>query len=70
MNMVSILAVPLALQFDSETVNRVKEGAAKFHFPLPEKFAVSPINTFWMVTVAVCLALLIWAIRQSHREKA
>lgn len=68
MNMVAILAVPLALPYDRQTVERVREGAEKFHFTLPADFRVIGINAFWMVVVAVCVALLFWAILQSKKE--
>ncbi len=69
MNMVAILTVPLMLGYDSETVQTVKDGAAKYNFPLPESFAPQDINNLWIGAVAVSVVALLWAIWQSKKEQ-
>jgi K(+)-stimulated pyrophosphate-energized sodium pump len=68
MNMVSVLAVPLMVPYDSQVVRTVKEGAARYGFALPADFTVRAVDAAFVIAVGVSLALIAWAIWQSKHE--
>ena len=68
MNMVAILGVPLMVCYHRDVVDAVKEGAAKFGFPLPADFLSKPIDLVLAGTAVVTLLVILWAVWQSKRE--
>jgi len=46
----------------------VKEGAAKFGFPLPAEFVSKPVDLMLIGTAVVALLVILWAVWQSKRE--
>jgi K(+)-stimulated pyrophosphate-energized sodium pump len=70
MNMVSVLAVPLMITYDSKLVESVKRFASEPDslFPLRRTFGYTGIDTFWFIAVALSFGALIWAFFRSKSE--
>jgi K(+)-stimulated pyrophosphate-energized sodium pump len=68
MNMVAVLGVPLMLAYDPQVVETVN-GAAKAHgFELTKTLSYVGWDATRYIAIAVCVALVAWAIWQSKRE--
>jgi K(+)-stimulated pyrophosphate-energized sodium pump len=68
MNMVAILTVPLMVVYHKSLVDKVQEFATKNGYALPATFKEADSYAFCYLVIAVCLALLGWAVWQSHRD--
>lgn len=68
MNMVSVLAVPLMVAYDTSIVETVKKGAKEIGFFIPDSFVPKAIDLTWIIAVAFSLLFIIWAVRRSRRE--
>lgn len=67
MNMVSVLAVPMMVIYDSTIVSNVKIGAQEAGFSIPETFVVKGIDLTWIIAVGLSLAFIGWSIWQSKK---
>lgn len=73
MNMVAVLGVPTMILYDSLVVNKVKEGIAALppeaqqHLAHAQQLQPVGFDTTRLVVIAVCVALIAWAIWQSKR---
>ena len=67
MNMVAVLAVPLMLSYDPAIVSTVNQAAAENSFPLAIPLAYVGWDPGRIAVVAICAALVGWALWQSKR---
>jgi K(+)-stimulated pyrophosphate-energized sodium pump len=70
MNMVSVLTVPLMMVYDRFIVDSVREFATESGYELRAGFMYRHVDLFWIASVVICAAALIWAIRRSHQPSA
>ncbi len=68
MNMVAVLGVPLMLAYDPQVVETVNAAAKAHNFELAKTLAVVGWDATRIIAIAVCVALVAWAIWQSKRE--